>query len=79
MRNDLDTDGRGAGAFTRIPIDSYEVDREAVIAMLDRERRSLPSSLIGLSMLALGVAVLPESGIQRLSSTLGDAWLGPWS
>ena len=58
MRNDLDTDGRGAGAFTRIPIDSYEVDREAVIAMLDRERRSLPSSLIGLSMLALGVGSL---------------------
>ena len=66
MRNDLDTDGRGAGAFTRIPIDSYEVDREAVIAMLDRERRSLPSSLIGLSMLALGVAVLPNPAAMAL-------------
>lgn len=58
MRIDQESHGNFVGAITRIPVDSYEIEREAVIAMLERERRSLTSSLIGMSLLAVGVAML---------------------
>ncbi|MBX7482710.1 GGDEF domain-containing protein [Qipengyuania qiaonensis] len=61
MRIDQEADGELAGAITRIPVDSYEIDREAVIAMLERERRSFTASLIALSMMALAVAMLPDA------------------
>jgi diguanylate cyclase (GGDEF)-like protein len=57
---DEEADGKLAGAITRIPVDSYEIEREAVIAMLERERRSLTSSLLALSLLAFAVAMLPD-------------------
>ena len=60
MRIDEEADGKLAGAITRIPVDSYEIEREAVIAMLERERRSLTSSLLALSLLAFAVAMLPD-------------------
>lgn len=46
--------------LTRVPVDPFEIEREAVIAMLDRERRSLPASLIAISLLAIGVTMLPN-------------------
>ncbi|MCZ4265306.1 diguanylate cyclase [Erythrobacter sp. G21629-S1] len=52
-----DTVGHG---LTRVPVDPFEIEREAVIAMLDRERRSLPASLIAISLLAIGVTMLPN-------------------
>lgn len=45
---------------TRGSVEAYEVEREAVIAMLERERRSLTASIISLSLLAIGVALLPN-------------------
>ncbi|MBX7500086.1 diguanylate cyclase [Qipengyuania sp. YG27] len=54
------SDDDSVGVFSRIPVDSSEIEREAVIAMLERERRSLPSSLIAMALMALGVAMLPD-------------------
>lgn len=41
--------------------DSYEVRRESVIAMLERERRSLTSSLFALALFAAAIAFLPDA------------------
>jgi diguanylate cyclase (GGDEF)-like protein len=54
------SDDDSVGVFSRVPVDSYEIEREAVIAMLERERRSLPSSLIAMVLMAVGVAMLPD-------------------
>ena len=48
-----------AGAFTRVSVDKAEVEREAVIAMLDRERRSC-RQCDRFGMLAVGVAMMPN-------------------
>ncbi|MEX0343127.1 MAG: diguanylate cyclase [Erythrobacter sp.] len=53
-------DGKIAGVLARAPVDFREIEREAVIAMLERERRSLVSSFLGFGLLALGVAMLPN-------------------
>ena len=66
MYTDQDIDGGFAGVAARGPVDSYEIEREAVIAMLERERRSLTSSLIALSLLALGIAMLPDQRVMWL-------------
>lgn len=66
MQIDADIDGGFAGVTTRAPVDAYEIEREAVIAMLERERRSLTASLIALSLLAIGVAMLPHPGFMML-------------
>lgn len=41
--------------------DSYEVCRESVLAMLERERRSLTSSLFALALFAAAIAYLPDA------------------
>lgn len=42
------------------PDHAHEVQREAVVGMLERERRSLPSSLLSLSLLSAAIAFLPD-------------------
>lgn len=39
---------------------AYEVEREALIAMIERERRALPSSLLALVLIALAITYLPD-------------------
>ncbi|QYJ06408.1 GGDEF domain-containing protein [Qipengyuania flava] len=63
MSNERPFDGELAGVTSRVPVDDYEIEREAVIAMLERERRSLTASLVALSLLAIGVAMLPNPGL----------------
>ena len=46
--------------LTRLLVDPFEIEREAVV-MLERERRSVLASMIGLAMLAAGVAMLPNA------------------
>ncbi|WP_370191497.1 diguanylate cyclase domain-containing protein [Qipengyuania sp.] len=70
------SDDDSVGVFSRVPVDSYEVEREAVIAMLERERRSLTSSLIAIGLMAVAVAMLPDASfmaallVLRLASFL---------
>ena len=40
---------------------AYEVEREAVIVMIERERRSLPSSLLAMALMAVAVLYLPDA------------------
>ena len=48
-------DDTASQGLTRLAVDPFEIEREAVIAMLERERRSVLASMIGLAMLAAGV------------------------
>lgn len=48
--------------FARDEEDSYEVERESVVTMLERERRSVPSSLFALSLLAVAISFQPAAG-----------------
>ena len=54
-------DDTASQGLTRLAVDPFEIEREAVIAMLERERRSVLASMIGLAMLAAGVAMLPNA------------------
>ncbi|TMM50199.1 GGDEF domain-containing protein [Qipengyuania marisflavi] len=56
-RTDFDTYD---GADLTSVADDYAVQREIVIAMLERERRALTSSLLALSLLAAAIAFLPD-------------------
>ena len=60
MHIDEQFDGNSAGLMNRVPVDPYEIEREAVIAMLEREQRSLTASLIALALMAVGVAAMPN-------------------
>lgn len=62
MRIGKQTDDDFVGVIERVPVDSYEIEREAVIAMLERERRSLTSSLLAISLMGIAVALLPDPG-----------------
>lgn len=54
------------GVLDRVPVASYEIEREAVIAMLERERRSLPASLIAMVLLAVAVVLMPNPLVMAL-------------
>ncbi|HCJ22340.1 MAG TPA: hypothetical protein DHV64_12605, partial [Erythrobacter sp.] len=61
MFTDSRFDDTASQGLTRLAVDPFEIEREAVIAMLERERRSVLASMIGLAMLAAGVAMLPNA------------------
>ncbi len=48
------------------PDHAYEVQREAVVGMLERERRSMPASLLALSLLAVATSFLPDPRMMAL-------------
>ena len=66
MTSDDRLDSGMTGVLDRVPVASYEIEREAIIAMLERERRSLPASLIAMVLLAVGVALMPNPLVMGL-------------
>lgn len=60
------TDDDPIGLAERVPVESHEIEREAVIAMLERERHSLSASLISFVLLAVGVAMVPNTAFMAM-------------
>lgn len=74
-------DGHEAAPAVRADRDAdYEIQREAVVAMLERERRSLTSSLLALALLAVAISFLPDRRFMfallaaRIASFLFTRW-----